>query len=243
MSPSAHKARIKIPAPTARMVLARSGGYCANPSCRKDLFPPIAPGRIASIDELAHVIGQSAVGPRGDDPLPLEARNDGSNIVLLCPTCHKIVDDMNALDIFTPEILRGWKSDHERRVRHGAAIPTFDSREQLNESVTRLLTENLGIWRNLGPESPAAQEPMSEAAGQWQHRVRHTIIPNNRRILEMVDANQHFLGGEEIDVVEDFRVHAAALDLNYTSGTRRANAPRFPDAFPPLFKGEGVPAP
>lgn len=218
------------------MVLARSGGYCANPSCRRDLFPPIAPGRIARIDQLAHIIGQSPAGPRGADPLPLEARNDGSNIILLCPTCHQIVDDMNATDVFTPEVLYQWKHDHERRVRHGAAIPTFDTREELNAGVASLLGENHGIWRNLGPESDAAADPVSEAAGQWQDRVLHTIIPNNRRILEMIDANRHLFDAEELDTVEDFRVHAAALDLNYTSGRWRAGAPRFPGRFPDLFE-------
>jgi hypothetical protein len=218
------------------MVLARSGGYCANPSCRRDLFPPIAVGRIATIDRLAHIIGQSPAGPRGTDPLSLETRNDGSNIILLCPTCHDIVDDMNATDIFTPELLHEWKRDHERRVRHGAAIPTFESREDLNAVVAPLLDENHGIWRNLGPESAAAADPVSEAAAQWQNRVLHAIIPNNRRILELVDANRPLLDAEELQVVEDFRVHAAALDLNYTSGRWRAGAPRFPDSFSDLFR-------
>ena len=227
--------RVSIPAGTARMVLARSGGYCANPSCRRDLFPPLGPDRISTVDRLAHIIGQSPAGPRGSDPLPLEARNDGSNIILLCPTCHDLVDDMNATDVFTADVLRRWKLDHERRVRHGAAIPSFDDRGQLNREVARLLDENHGIWRNLGPESAAADDPLSEAAAAWRDRVLQTIIPNNRRILELVDANRHLLQPAELGPVEDFRVHAAALDLNYTSGTRRADAPRFPRHFGDLF--------
>ncbi len=217
------------------MVLARSGGYCANPSCRIDLFPPIAPGRIATVDVLAHIIGQSRAGPRGDDPLPLEARNDGSNIILLCPTCHEIVDDLNASDVFTPDVLREWKRDHERRVRHGAAIPTFETRAELDAAVSRLADENHGIWRNLGPESPAASDPVGEGAQAWREQVLRTIIPNNRRILELVDANRQLLTSNELAVVEDFRVHAAALDLNYTSGRWRAAAPRFPEGFEHLF--------
>jgi hypothetical protein len=218
------------------MVLARSGGYCANPSCRQDLFPPIAPGRIATVDELAHIIGQSVQGPRGDDPLPVEARNDESNIILLCPTCHEIVDGLNASDIFTPDLLREWKRDHERRVRHGAAIPTYDDRRDLNRAVSLLLDENHGIWRNLGPEGPSGNDPLGEGAENWRERVVSVIIPNNRRILELVDANRDLLSREEIEAVEDFRVHAAALDLNYNSGRWRAEAPRFPAQFPELFR-------
>jgi hypothetical protein len=218
------------------MVLARSGGYCANPSCRRDLFPPIAPGRIATIDELAHIIADSPAGPRGDDPMPPEARGDGSNIVLLCPTCHTIVDQMNATDVFTPDALRQWKADHERRVRHGAAIPSFDSREELNAQVALLLDQNYGIWRNLGPESEAAEDPVSEVADQWRDRVLHEIIPNNRRVLELIDANRDLLDQQELELVEDFRVHAGALDLNYTSGRCLAETPQFPKGFSDLFK-------
>jgi hypothetical protein len=227
--------RVKIPAATARMVLARSGGYCANPSCRRDLFPPIGPGRIATVDTLAHIIAQSPEGSRGHDPLPVVARNDGSNIILLCPTCHKIVDDLNASDVFTPDLLREWKRSHERRVRHGAAIPTFENRGELDREVSALLHENHGIWRNLGPESPAAQDPIGEGAQNWREQVVSVIIPNNRRILELIDANRHLLGSTELETAEDFRVHAATLDLNYNSGRWRAGAPRFPERFAQLF--------
>ena len=228
--------RAKIPAGTARMVLARSGGYCANPSCRKDLFPPIAPGRIATVDQLAHIIAQSPKGPRGEEPLPLEARNDGSNILLLCPTCHGLVDDLNASDIFTPDLLKEWKRNHERRVRHGAAIPNFDNRREFGAAISALLNENHGIWRTLGPESPAAEDPIGEGAQNWREQVLTTIIPNNRRILEIIDANRELLIPEELAVVEDFRVHAGALDLNYNSGRWRAGAPRFPAPFAQLFR-------
>jgi hypothetical protein len=218
------------------MLIARSGGYCANPSCRRDLFPEIAPGRTTTIAQLAHIIGQSLEGPRGDDAMPLEARNDGSNVVLLCGVCHDIVDDMSATDIFTPELLRQWKEDHERRVRHGVALPTFNERRQLNGVVRPLLDENYGIWRNLGPESEAAaNDPLGEGVELWRNRVVNVIIPNNRRILELLDANRHLLDTGEADVVEDFRVHAGALDLNYNSGRWLAGTPTYPAAFTALF--------
>lgn len=187
------------------------------------------------MDQLAHIIAQSRQGPRGSDPLPLEVRNDGSNIVLLCPTCHAIVDDLNASDIFTPDLLHEWKRNHERRVRHGAAIPTYEQRAELDHAVSALLDENHGIWRNLGPESEAGQDPVGEGAQNWREQVLAVIIPNNRRILEFVDANRNLLTKEELATVEDFRVHAATLDLNYNSGRWRAGAPRFPEQFPELF--------
>src|SRR5438128_8994856 len=129
------RARIKIPLPTQRLVLARSGGYCAVPSCMDDLFPEYAEGRIATVAKLAHIIGYSARGPRGDATVSIEVRNDASNIILLCSRCHDIVDDVSASDVFTPEVLREWKRQHEERVRRGAGIPRLDSREALDEGV------------------------------------------------------------------------------------------------------------
>jgi hypothetical protein len=168
--------------------------------------------------------------------MALEERNDPANIILLCPTCHVLVDAMNATDIFTPDLLRQWKADHERRVRHGAAIPQFESREQLDDAITRLNRENYGIWRNLGPESPAGRDRGGRGVDLWRERVRNTILPNNRRILELVDANIELLTDKERAVVEDFRVHAAAFDLNYSSGQWRAGAPTFPSRFAEIFE-------
>lgn len=228
--------RVPIPLRTRRLVLSRSGGYCANPSCRRDLFPPIgAEGKVASVGKLAHIIGQSEGGPRGGDQMPLTARNDASNIILLCPYCHELVDDVNATDHFTPEVLRRWKREHEMRVRHGASVPVFENRAALNAEVRPLLRRNHALWQRYGPESEAGQDPLSELASTWRDEVLATILPNNRRVLELVDANQALLNESELELFEEFRLHAAAFDLNYTSGERRAGAPRFPAGFEALF--------
>ncbi len=227
--------RPSIPRPTARVVLARSGGYCANPSCHNDLFPKVLPGPVATVDNLAHIIGQSRKGPRGDDPLPLEYRNDPANIILFCGYCHDQADDVNASDTYSIEKLREWKRNHERRVRHGASTPQFETREELDSEVSRLLRENKGIWRNLGPESPAARDPFGEGAEIWRQQVRDVILPNNGRIVDLIDANAALLRNEELERFEDFRVHAAYLEFNYTQ-ERRGGAPRFPEGFEEIFQ-------
>src|SRR4051812_10157774 len=150
--------RIPIPPATRRLILSRSGGYCANPSCRRDLFPPVGTeGEVATVGKLAHIIGQSRLGPRGQDAMPLAARNDASNIILLCPYCHDLVDDVNAADQFTPEVLRQWKREHEDRVRHGAAVPTYEDRSALNDEIRALLRRNHAVWQRYSPESEAGQ--------------------------------------------------------------------------------------
>jgi hypothetical protein len=98
-----------------------------------------------------------------------------------------------------------------------------------------MLRRNRAIWEQYSPESEAGLDPLSELARTWRDEVLATIIPNNRRVLELIDANRSLFTEEELALVEQFRIHAAALDLNYTSGQRRAGAPRFPEGFDNIF--------
>ena len=80
-----------IPEDILRALIARSGGYCQNPECNCDLFPFLADGTYKSIKEAAHIIPFSSKGPRGSEKRP-DISHDFSNIILLCPTCHTLVD-------------------------------------------------------------------------------------------------------------------------------------------------------
>ncbi|MEU8974729.1 hypothetical protein AB0D11_36650 [Streptomyces monashensis] len=51
-------------------------------------------------------------GPRADPTLPIEARNAASNLLLLCSSCHDIVDKDNG-KAYTVEELTGLKAKHE----------------------------------------------------------------------------------------------------------------------------------
>ena len=54
-------------------------------------------------------------GPRGQINDRPEDPNELGNLILLCPTCHKLVDDNP--DRYTVELLREYKADHEDRIR------------------------------------------------------------------------------------------------------------------------------
>ncbi|WP_228116647.1 hypothetical protein [Xanthomonas citri] len=45
------------------------------------------------VGEVAHIVAEKPDGPRGSSSMPLDARNTGDNLLLLCPVHHKIVDD------------------------------------------------------------------------------------------------------------------------------------------------------
>lgn len=238
-------ARSSIPVDVQRMLLARCGGYCANPDCpAPDLFPAVDDDHVPTVAEMAHIIAQSPQGPRGDSSIPSTERDRYENIVLLCSTCHTLVDQMKLKGTYTVDLMCGWKRRIEDLIRVAVGIRRFDDRDELAREVAGLLRKNQGIWRNFGPESAYSEDPFSEAAPDtWRRLVRSEILPNSRDILRLIDANQHLLSEAELEIVEDFRAHVYGFAQNHLSGERPSEAPRFPPAMNDVFRpGEGGPA-
>lgn len=71
-------------------------------------------GSKTTVGEIAHIVARSPAGPRGNNPLPIAERDEYSNLILLCPTHHKIVDE-NEAD-WPIEVLQQLKEDHEKWV-------------------------------------------------------------------------------------------------------------------------------
>lgn len=69
-----------------------------------------------NLGELAHNVGhkQNSRSPRGEDPLPVQQRNDADNILLLCGDEHHSIDDKINRGVYTVEYLREQKRRHER---------------------------------------------------------------------------------------------------------------------------------
>jgi hypothetical protein len=219
-----------------RLLLARSGGYCANPDCPDpDLFPKVEDEHVPTVAKMAHIIAQSPAGPRGDEDLPQSERDEYDNLVLLCPRCHDLVDVMKLSGTYTVELLRGWKRRLEERVRRAVGVRRFSSREELNREIAARLRKNHGIFRAYGPESQFAENPLSDAPETWRKLVRQEILPTNRDILELLDAHRGLLTAEELDLVEDFRAHVFGFAENHLSGERRADVPRFPSRMNKVF--------
>src|SRR5688572_3814942 len=80
-----------------------AAGRCEFDGCNKYLLEhPITntPGNFA---EMAHIYAFSPAGPRGHGTLSPEGLNNVMNLMLLCSSCHKLIDDRP--QEFTPAIL------------------------------------------------------------------------------------------------------------------------------------------
>lgn len=62
----------------------------------------------------AHIYAFSAAGPRGKQDIQPELLNKFENLILVCPTCHLLID--RNPDRYTAAIVQQWKTAHELRV-------------------------------------------------------------------------------------------------------------------------------
>ena len=136
---------------TKRLLWSRSGGYCQNPACNREVFAFFESGDVSTLGELAHIIGQSEHGPRGKDSLGREERDEYENIILLCPTCHTLVDKNP--EQYPADTLHMWKRHHEEKIRQVFVVPICSTRDSLATVVHKLLRRNEAIFRHYGPHS------------------------------------------------------------------------------------------
>jgi hypothetical protein len=80
------------------------------------------------IGEEAHIVAQSVNGPRGKPPLNPEQRDAYSNLILLCPTHHNLVDSDE--DAFPVARLLTMKKAHEAHVRTSLDASKLQNDEQ-----------------------------------------------------------------------------------------------------------------
>ncbi|PTX93460.1 hypothetical protein DB345_17790 [Spartobacteria bacterium LR76] len=93
---------------TIKRLFAKCKNQCAIPECHATLVV----GEMI-IAEICHIRARRKGGPRYDPALTAEQRDQSANLILLCPTCHKLVDK-DKTGAFSVEYLLQTKADHEK---------------------------------------------------------------------------------------------------------------------------------
>lgn len=94
----------------------RAGGRCQFDGCNKFLLEHPLTLTQGTFAQMAHIVAFSREGPRGSTALRPGDINDAENLMLLCPQCHKLIDDHP--ERFTVATLEKYKGKHEERIRH-----------------------------------------------------------------------------------------------------------------------------
>lgn len=222
---------------TKRRLWAKSGGFCNNPYCNADLFPFLGSGKLTSIEELAHIIGKSKKGPRGSGFLSFLDRDKYDNIILLCPTCHTLIDK-NPIE-FPKETLNKWKKEHENRINSSFQIVTLETRMHLRDIINKYLLENFSIYQEHGPNSEVSKiNPFSDHSKAWNEKSLNIILPNNRRIINVINSNIALLNSKEKIIYEKFKRHVEDFEFNKLNINKRSNPILFPNEFKDILKDE-----
>jgi hypothetical protein len=100
---------------TQLMLFVRAGGRCEFDGCNAYLLEhPLTLTR-GNFAQMAHVVAFKKDGPRGSGLRPKDI-NDVSNLMLLCPSCHKLIDAHP--ETHPVSVLERYKEKHEERIKH-----------------------------------------------------------------------------------------------------------------------------
>lgn len=106
--------KTKIPGNVLLELWRRSAGRCEFKGCNKPLYLNTVTMKKCNISQCAHIIADSPNGPRGSKDSESLAK-DISNLMLLCPECHKYIDH-EGKNIYDAESLLAMKKKHEDRM-------------------------------------------------------------------------------------------------------------------------------
>ena len=190
-------------------LFADSAGFCQKPDCNRTLFVDAGNTRV-HIAEMAHVFAASDRGPRANSALPDQDRSTYENLILLCPSCHSIVD--KAPNEYTDALMVEWKRGHIELIAEAFGVVRYSSRRAARKAIDPLLSANQSILVEYGPNNEYRYDPESELANVWQRKVLSQIIPNNRKMLSILERNRCHLRDHEIATLDQFKQHVDDLE-------------------------------
>jgi hypothetical protein len=203
-----------------------AGGRCSKPDCEEECIKFLDAHDPAIISEMAHVIVRQPAGPQS---VPSDGEDTYKNLILLCPAHHSQIDKAPE-GIYPVELMHQWKKEREERVSNSFSGIRYSDRLQLAVAIKRLLLRNKSAWEEYGPGSEDAKKnPMSNRHEIWTFRKLDTIVPNNRRIVVMIEKHKRFFEIADYKICALFIEHAKGFERNCYERTE--GVPRFPIAF------------
>lgn len=99
---------------TLNMLFAKAAGRCQLEGCNKSVLLDEITLKTYNKSNVAHIVAASPRGARGDAVRSYELSDKLSNLMLLCPEHHKLIDDYE--DEYPKEKLLQMKAQHEQAI-------------------------------------------------------------------------------------------------------------------------------
>lgn len=171
------------------MLWGRAASRCS--LCRSELVMDSTLTDDESIvGEACHIVAKEPDGPRGDSDLDQERRDKYQNLILLCNTHHKQIDDQ--VNGFTVARLLELKASHEewvrQQLRFDAALQRDDEiyASYLDEWAGRIDLDNWQNWTSwtFGAGQPRLRVKMERALSAIPEWLLSRIWPKRYTDLE-----------------------------------------------------------
>ncbi len=223
-----------------KILWSAAGGICAYPDCHERLTFSEA-GDLApyTLGEMAHISGDQPGSNRHDPNQTQEQRDDYQNLILLCPTHHRLIDRAENEERFPADLLCKFKTDHEEYVRSKLNPEPDLDKGAIAQQIAPLLAENHQVWLAYGPLSDFARKnPNNDAAySVWLGERLGTIVPNNRRIAELLRSGIRAFDPVEQEIIARFGLHVRSYELWVADEISYEGVTRFPADFAEMIGG------
>ncbi len=101
---------------TRLQLYVRAGGRCEFNACNRYLMEHHLTKIPGNSGQMAHIVAFSERGARGQSHRRSQVINDPENLMLLCYSCHRHIDENS--DRYSVATLRKYKARHEQRIYH-----------------------------------------------------------------------------------------------------------------------------
>lgn len=182
---------------TMRRLFALSGNQCARPGCNTVLLN--ATGKL--VGEAAHIAAHSGGGPRYDKSMSPDERRAFENLILLCATCHTLVD--KDPQTYTRAKLVKWKADREKRfsavgelLRKAYLDEITDESDETGVSLPETLA-GYDAYLSAISTTPSLDAGAPAAVAAYAEKLRHLTVKDRQLIVAIVEKALQLTGARE----------------------------------------------
>ncbi|WP_256679920.1 nucleotidyltransferase domain-containing protein [Pseudomonas sp. Q1] len=172
-------------------------------------------------------------------------RNGFDNLIMLCLSCHKIVDELE--EQYSVAEMRRWKVEHAKKISNQFSIPRFTGEQALMREINDILEENRSIFNEYGPfSSSIINDESGDRQIIWRRRCLDTLIPNNKKIIDIIEGNKRNFTHpwEAHRRMLNYKMHADAFRDNCLMDRKVNDYKTFPKEFDHFIKTRlGIPVP
>ena len=200
---------------TIKLLWSNSAGRCSFTDCNERLTVGQSAHSVPhTLGEMAHIKGKNKGSNRYDENQTDEQRDSYENLILLCPNHHTQIDKAENAKIFTVNVLKEMKINHEAKISKRLESVNISSIEELKNNISICLAENRQSWLQYGPISEIARKnPHSEEIyALWTSERLSTIVPNNRMIVVLLDAYRDLFDRSDQVIVSQFLAHVRSYE-------------------------------